>query len=35
MLKEGDLSNKQKIDGCFLLFFQQILRENVDWVLSF
>ena len=25
---------KQKIDGCFLRLFQQILRQNVNWFFS-
>ena len=33
-IKEGDSSNRQKIVGCFLCLFQQILRQNVTWFLS-
>ena len=34
MFKQGDSSNRQKIHDCFLSFFQQILRQNLSWLLS-
>ena len=29
MFKEGDTSKRQNMDGCFLCFCQQTLRQNV------
>ena len=31
MFKEGDSTNREKIDGSFSCFFQEILRQNVTW----
>ena len=31
MFKEGDSTNREKIDGSFSFFFQEILRQNVTW----
>ena len=31
MHKQGDVLNRQKMDGCF---FQQVLSQNVRWFLS-